>query len=192
MKEHKLNSEYDFIQGYYLSNLSICDDLIKLHTNSKTVDGLCGVGVNKQVKDSKDLQLRPQEIKFYAELKSYFDELKNVIEIYKTKYKYCWYDVSGWQIDDNFNIQKYSPSQGYHGWHCEKSNLVNARRHLVFMTYLNNVKEGGETEWFYQKLKIKPEKGLTVIWPAEWMFTHRGIVSKKETKIIATGWYSFI
>ena len=83
MKEHKLNLEYDFIQGYYLSDLSICDNLIKLHTNSQTVDGVCGIGVNKKIKDSKDLQLRPQEIEFYTELKSYFNELKNVIEIYK-------------------------------------------------------------------------------------------------------------
>jgi hypothetical protein len=60
------------------------------------------------------------------------------------------------------------------------------------MTYLNDIKEGGETEWFHQKLKIKPEKGLTVIWPAEWLYLHRGCVAKKETKYIITGWISFI
>jgi hypothetical protein len=192
MKEHKLNLEYDFIQGYYLSDLSICDDLIKLHTNSQTVDGVCGRGVDKKTKDSKDLQLRPQEIKFYIELKSYFDELENIIEIYKTKYKYCSYDLCGWQIDDNFNIQKYSPTQGYHAWHCEKSNLGTARRHLVFMTYLNDVKEGGETEWFYQKLKVKPEKGLTIIFPTDWTFTHKGYTTIDEDKYIITGWYHFL
>jgi len=42
------------------------------------------------------------------------------------------------------------------------------------------------------KIKIKPKKGLTVIWPAEWMFTHRGIASMKEVKYIVTGWYSFV
>ena len=60
------------------------------------------------------------------------------------------------------------------------------------MTYLNDVTEGGETEWYYQKLKIKPKKGLTVIWPADWTYQHRGIPSKTHHKYIITGWFSFI
>ena len=43
----------------------------------------------------------------------------------------------------------------------------------------------------YQKLKIKPEEGLTVIWPANWNFVHRGCPSNKEVKYIITGWYNF-
>ena len=35
------------------------------------------------------------------------------------------------------------------------------------------------------------EKGLTVIWPSEWTFTHRGIKAVKEDKYIITGWYVF-
>ena len=64
-------------------------------------------------------------------------------------------------------------------------------RHLVWMTYLNDVEEGGETEFYYQKLKVKPRKGLTLIWPVDWTHTHRGIVAPKEEKMILTGWFSF-
>jgi hypothetical protein len=64
-------------------------------------------------------------------------------------------------------------------------------RHLVFMTYLNDVTDGGETEFFYQKLKVKPEKGLTLIWGADWTFTHRGITSPTQTKYIVTGWFNY-
>ena len=59
------------------------------------------------------------------------------------------------------------------------------------MTYLNTVKDGGETEFIYQKLKVKPETGLTLIWGSDWPFTHRGITSKTKTKYITTGWYSY-
>ena len=59
------------------------------------------------------------------------------------------------------------------------------------MTFLNDINDGGETEWFYQKIKVKPEKGLTLIWPTDWTYTHRGLVSKTETKYIITGWYDF-
>ena len=59
------------------------------------------------------------------------------------------------------------------------------------MTYLNDITDDGETEFFHQKIKIKPEKGLTVIWPADWTFTHRGIPSNTQVKYITTGWMSF-
>ena len=64
-------------------------------------------------------------------------------------------------------------------------------RHLVFMTYLNTVKSGGETEFYHQKVKVKPKKGKTLIWPSEWTHIHRGRTSFKEDKYIITGWFSF-
>jgi hypothetical protein len=59
------------------------------------------------------------------------------------------------------------------------------------MTYLNDVDDGGETFFYYQDLKIKPKKGLTLIWPVDWTHTHCGIVSPTQTKYIVTGWISF-
>mgnify|MGYP001263064284 FL=1 len=60
------------------------------------------------------------------------------------------------------------------------------------MTYLNSITEkGGETEFMYQNVKIKPEKGLTLIWPASWQHTHRGNRCQKQEKYIITGWYSY-
>jgi hypothetical protein len=60
------------------------------------------------------------------------------------------------------------------------------------MTYLNTVEEGGGTEFYHQKLTVSAEEGVTVIWPADWTFTHRGVVAPREEKIIVTGWLSFI
>ena len=59
------------------------------------------------------------------------------------------------------------------------------------MTYLNTVENAG-TEFKYQKLKTNAVKGKTVIWPATWTHTHKGIVSDKKEKIIITGWFSFV
>ena len=58
------------------------------------------------------------------------------------------------------------------------------------MTYLNDVKDGG-TEFLYQNLKTKAEKGLTLIWPSAWTHTHKGIISPTKEKYIITGWYAF-
>ena len=48
-----------------------------------------------------------------------------------------------------------------------------------------------ETEFFYQKQKIKPETGKTIFFPSFWTHTHRGIVTQ-ETKYIVTGWYTYV
>ena len=60
------------------------------------------------------------------------------------------------------------------------------------MTYLNDVTDGGETEWAYQDTKIKPKKGLSVIWPSEFTHMHRGVPSKTQEKYIVTGWFNLI
>lgn len=61
---------------------------------------------------------------------------------------------------------------------------------MVFMTYLNNVKDGG-TEFLNQKLKTKAEKGLTLLWPSDWTHTHRGIITESQDKYILTGWLNY-
>jgi prolyl 4-hydroxylase len=190
VREYKLNKNNNFIDGYYLSDLSICDDLIDFFNKSNSkIKGRTGSGVNIEIKDSLDVQLNINSISKYKILQSYFNELSKIIELYKTKYKFCDEIINRWGVEYTFNIQKYKPSQGYHQWHCEKSSIDSSKRHLVWMTYLNNVKQGGETEWYYQKLKVKPEKGLTFIWGADWTFTHKGHTTIDEDKYIITGWY---
>ena len=69
-------------------------------------------------------------------------------------------------VYEHFNIQYYRPNQGaFHAWHCERlgAEAPASWRHLVWMTYLNDVEEGGETEFLYQKMKVQPRKGLTLI-----------------------------
>jgi len=175
-----------------MNDLSICDYLINLHKTTKTVAGFSGNQVNKDKKDSTDLVLRPQETKFYQELNQYFQEQENALNLYKKKYEYSNTNISEWKINENFNVQKYKPSQGYHAWHCERGSLENSNRHLVWMTFLNDIKQGGETEFYYQKLKVKPEKGLTLFFPSDWTFTHKGHTTIDEDKYIITGWYHLV
>ena len=192
MKEHYLNSKNNFIDGYYINNLSICDELINLFETSKNKTiGKTRKGVDKTKKDSLDLGIYINEIENNKILQLYFNEFVKCLDIYKNKYKFCNENVEEWGLEKAFNIQRYKPSQAFHHWHSETSGILSGKRHLVFMTYLNDVKKGGETEWYYQKLKVKPEKGLTFIWSADWTFTHKGHTTINEDKYIITGWYEF-
>ena len=59
------------------------------------------------------------------------------------------------------------------------------------MVYLNTVKDGGETQFYFQDHKEKAEQGKLLIWPVDWTHLHRGIPSPTENKYIFTGWYTF-
>ena len=193
MKPHSVNQHNNFIAGWFMNDLNICDDLIHLIEKSKEkYTGLTGTHkvVNKLVKDSTDLSIHSSS--FAPPIKSYLKELSNITKEYKKKYLYSDKDQCGWGIVESFNIQRYLPKQGYHALHYERNGIKSSSRLLTFMTYLNDVNDGGETEYYYQKVKIKPVKGLTLIVPVDWTFTHRGIVSLTETKYIVTGWFSYL
>ena len=85
-------------------------------------------------------------------------------------------------------LQKTQPTQGYHMFHGENINWNMEPRTMAWMVYLNDVEEGGETEFLYQKRKIKPEKGTVLIWPGSYTHLHRGNPPMSD-KYIATGWY---
>ena len=59
------------------------------------------------------------------------------------------------------------------------------------MTYLNDVSEGGPTDFDHFGIEVQPKKGLTLIWPAEWTHAHKGNVVTWGSKYIITGWMKF-
>jgi hypothetical protein len=89
--------------------------------------------------------------------------------------------------------QKYDAGKGnYNYWHCEvyPQAPLNEPLHrsLLFMFYLNDVAEGGHTEFYYQQKSIQPKAGRMVIAPAYFTHTHRGCVPVSSDKYILTSW----
>jgi hypothetical protein len=94
------------------------------------------------------------------------------------------------------NVQKYSKQVGgYYYWHSEiyprDPAAETLHRVLLFMFYLNDVDEGGETEFLYQERNLKPTAGTMVIAPAGFTHTHRGNVPRSNDKYILTSWILF-
>ena len=191
MNEHIINNFNSFICGYYIDK-ELCDALINFHaTSDNKFPGEVGYGeVDPQTKLSTDVEFGFHQTPELAN--AYSKQLQLCVNQYIQKYPAA--SKSNWSITERVNIQHYKPSEGYYAWHCERvdKSYPNVARHLTFMTYLNDVNDGGETEFLHQNVKVKPEKGLTLIWPADWTFTHRGIPSPSQDKYIITGWFSFI
>ncbi len=86
-------------------------------------------------------------------------------------------------------IQKTLPTEGYHVWHIEHGQgYDNEPRAFVFSIYLNDVEEGGETEFLHFSKRVKPKAGRIVIWPAAFPYLHRGNPPLSGKKYLLTSW----
>ena len=188
-KEYKL-SKNKFIGGWFIPN-NICNNLVNYFKKNKekTIQGNYRsqkrIIIDKKIKESIDLSLFNNTDKQVTE---YMYSLQKCLDLYIKKYPevnhYARFNV------ENLCIQQYPKNGGYKVWHFERGNKLNAKRVLVFMTYLNNVKRGG-TYFKYQKTLTPAKKGLTLIWPTDFTHTHKGQITNNE-KTIITGWFAFI
>ena len=184
----------DFI-GTYMIDDSICDDLIdyfkkneRVAEPGKSYGSDKQEGINKDVKESFDLRIVPDERHF--PIWDYNQSLQLCLESYCETYPEV-NNLKHFALCENYNLQKYPVGGGFKKWHFENSGWEQTDRVLVWMTYLNDVEDGG-TEFKYQNFTSPAKKGLTLIWPTYWNFIHRGIVSNTNEKFIITGWYSLV
>jgi hypothetical protein len=189
MKEHKLPFD-SFVQGYYIPK-NICDDLIKLFNRYKEYAKLGTVGAQTlrlEEKKSLDLYISSTD----TCLLDYNKQLTKAFGLYGKTYDFESLGFGHYNNTlENTNIQYYKPKEGFFRYHAERLNVATATRCLVYMTYLNDVPNGG-TEFKFQKLKVPAIKGLTLIWPSDFTHTHRGTISKTKEKYIATGWMNYV
>lgn len=167
----------------------------------KINEGLCDEIL--QAMDDKSHMSRYDEVRGYHRLsdrdmdsdlmKRYMRELDRAFQLYKKVYKWSNTMCTEWSVMSPFNLQKYDPGDCYMPIHIEDGGPRKGKimRNLAFVTYLNDIEEGGETEFLYQGIMVKPQKGLTTIFPAGWTHPHRGHPAYKEVKYIVTGWSSY-
>ncbi len=131
----------------------------------------------------------------------FFDTIQPAIEEFTFKFWELYRDYSNkyailnniatHRFYDSIKIQKTKPSEGYHEWHCEHDNRKNGSRLLLVMAYLNDVEEGGETEFLYQSIRVKPKQGTMVVCPSSFTHTHRGNPPLKGDKYMINGWVEY-
>jgi len=185
----------NFIGCWMLEDLSICNDLIEFFERNKDSQKpgvTTGQKIKESTKKSTDMSIIPADLKKqkFRVVSTYIEYLKICYLDYLEQWEFLKSFLPGIDIG-GFNIQKYDEGGHFTGLHSERTSLNSLHRILAWMTYLNDVPEGGETEFPMFGLKVKPETGKTLIWPAEWTHAHLGSVVKKGTKYIITGWMHF-
>lgn len=193
----KVNYTLDNFIGMFKNAYSkeFCEKVIKQYERS--VDS--GHGLTRLESDSTfsllkdDTQVFADDIDYIPlrEVTKEFNELfwGQYYPIYEQKYSTL--KQSDRHANFSFKIQKTKIGGGYHIWHYESCSREVSNRLLTWMVYLNDVHEGGETEFLYQHMRVKPEQGTLVIWPAAFTHTHRGNPPLSNEKYIVTGWTEF-
>ena len=192
MKRINIKSSYrHFIGSWNIENDDLCKEIINFFEDNKGLHekGKSGTGVNLSVKNTTDISISPNDLKdikfkcfnnYIAELHKCFIDYQKQWPFLKNFFQSV--DIGG------FNIQKYSPGGHFSKLHTEKFSIGTLHRIFAWMIYLNDVEDGGETNFLHYDLKVKPEKGKMLIWPAEWTHAHSGEILNSGFKYIVTGW----
>jgi Rps23 Pro-64 3,4-dihydroxylase Tpa1-like proline 4-hydroxylase len=170
-----------------------CNKLIDLYNASEesghTQTRQQAEGVDKLDKADKALFVNELPLNYFPQFKEFHDTFWNLYEVYAKKFSV----LNNMQPHKIYaiKIQKTKPGEGYHIWHHELYGRDQQSRVLTFILYLNDIEHGGETEFLYQGIRVKPEQGTLLLWPAYFTHTHRGNPPLQETKYILTGWVEF-
>lgn len=171
----------------------ICAELIYLfEQDGKRYHGLTASGLNKNIKDTTDCVINEAGPQWDRINKLLIKELNNNVNEYVNNLKN---KINETKIFKNFlstetlQMQKYDKNKGKYIYHndysCQWKNKK--MRQITFLWYINDVEEGGETE-FWGDYKIKPEAGKLILFPASWTYPHCGKMPISDDKYIITGW----
>tara|TARA_B100000963_G_scaffold230561_1_gene201183 strand:- start:3600 stop:4196 length:597 start_codon:yes stop_codon:yes gene_type:complete len=192
--EIKNNDNPNFIGNWDIENNELCNKMIEFFEKNpdRQIKGQTAGGIDENVKKCTDITIRPEELqdKKFEIFNKYFENLFQCFNDYKEQYDFLKTFVKKLHIGP-FNIQKYYPGDHFNKVHAERTDLSTIHRLFAWMTYLNDVEEGGTTDFDYYKIKVKPKAGKTLIWPAEWTHAHKGSILKGGEKYIITGWLHF-
>ena len=183
-----------FIGCWDMEQNSLCDELIEFFEDhqEKQEPGQSAGAVDLDAKKSTDMTIHPRDLKQqeYKAAKEYTDCLFACFKDYTEQFSFLGSIMPSTFIG-SFNIQKYLPGGHFKLPHTERTSVQNSFRVLAWMTYLNDVVDGGTTTFIHQDMEVKPSKGKTLIWPAEWTHAHVGNIVNSGEKHIITGWMHF-
>ena len=183
-----------FIGSWNIENDNLCKEIIDLFNTNKNLQnkGVTSSVVDTTIKKTTDISIKPNDLKNikFKYLKDYIEELYNCYIDYQNQWPFVKNLTENIHIGA-FNIQKYSSGDHFSKIHTERSGIKNLHRLFAWMTYLNDVDDGGITNFSHYDIRIKPEIGKTLIWPAEWTHAHNGEIINSGVKYIVTGWIHF-
>lgn len=92
---------------------------------------------------------------------------------------------------EDLRIKRYNVADGDQFQPHFDAKDYSSNRYLVFIWYLNDVAEGGETEFCDLDLRIGARTGRLLIFPPYWMFQHAGLPPRSNDKYMISTYLLF-
>ena len=140
----------NFIGCWNIENNSLCDDIITYFEENRDLQrqGFTSEGKNTLIKKRTDISISPKNLDDLKlnPLKNYINELHKCYQDYSVQWPFLKSVVEELDIGA-FNIGKYLSGDHFSQIHSERTSLTTLHRVFAWMTYLNNVEDGGKTNF---------------------------------------------
>jgi Rps23 Pro-64 3,4-dihydroxylase Tpa1-like proline 4-hydroxylase len=196
---------YFYINKNSLS-VELCKEMINIFEMEQCdkYEGVVASGLKKDIKDTIDFQIptknennKPHWSKIRTLLdkeltnnvKKYIKYINECVRIEEENSSHKYQLFTDYVTFETMQMQRYTKNKGRYVYHNDFVSDWRSKKYRVitFLWYLNDVEEGGETE-FWASQRIKPEAGKLLLFPATWTYPHRGMMPISNDKYIVTGW----
>lgn len=177
-----------FIKTCEVFDEKVCKTLIEIYETSdkkqrvdnNAVPNFTQVNMNAEGKYDKFIQVLCY--KFVDVVKQYKKDLPEYCEWFPNKIFF-----------EELRIKKYEPgTEDQFDTHVDVQDHATAKRFLAFLVYLNDDFFGGETDFPYNKLTVRPKTGTVLVFPPTWQYPHRGLpVREGEPKYILSSYLHY-
>ena len=165
----------------------VCDSIIDLYKSNPNLHEL-------QYQDGKNFNQfvftkhKKLNINLYSKI---LETIANAVYLYKLEIPETHYWPNEYVFEE-VRIKCYNAEQNQQfEHHVDAFNFLSSSRILAFFFYLDDVDEGGETEFMNLNFKVKPKKGRLLMFPPHWMYPHRGCPPVSNTKYICGSFIRF-
>ena len=180
------------------SDLTYLTGWIKVYENAIS-DDFCNLLINffeEQQKSIMDANWR--RCLAYSGLDSsplwseFVEVIKNIFDRYKLDMRNTILNfVSVIEAPNIFkyNVNLESPNLFHR--HADNWSMDTASRQVSIIIYLNDVDQGGETNFTELKTSVSPKKGRILMFPSFYTYLHEGVPPLSGPKYIAVSWLHF-
>ncbi len=150
------NENPHFIGAWNIENDDLCREIINFFEENKNLqrDGVTGSGKNQEIKKTTDIVVNPNDLKYpkFNCLNKYIQHLYSNFKDYQNQWPFLKNLLKEMHIG-KFNIQRYTPGGHFAKVHTERSSIASSHRLFAWMTYLNNVDDGGTTHFSHLRYR---------------------------------------
>jgi hypothetical protein len=172
-----------------LIEATVCSEIIrKFDCNPNLVPGTTGAGFSASHKQSIDLDL-PHDREWNFAVSALSSSLDRAISVYAAQNES--FGSLRKVACSEFRLRKYDAG-GFFDWHIDSYDYSVCTRVLACIWYLNDVPEGGSTEFLHQSVEVPPKMGRLLVFPTSFEYVHRSAPVRIGRKYIAVGFLEHV